>query len=132
ARLEAEIQRKSAKAALGKIGTSGRESAEKPPGSLRNTWDSWDIGMHGVRKADSAEGGKNCLSLASGSQGQLGQEYTDRPVWRKSVHFGRVRKICPRQSRTVGTRVRRGCELAGLAKIEDFHLGHPGRKYARD
>ncbi|KAH9297659.1 hypothetical protein KI387_029341, partial [Taxus chinensis] len=41
----------------------------------------------------------------------MGQKYAkdaDRPVWRKSVHFRRARRICPRQSGTVGTKVHRG------------------------
>ncbi|KAH9301650.1 hypothetical protein KI387_013233, partial [Taxus chinensis] len=87
---------------------SGHQPAEKIPGGPRSNWDIWDIGTRGTQKADSAgKMGKNCLSLASLSPGQLGQKYVkdmDRPVWRKSVHIGRFGEICPRQSRTVGTR----------------------------
>ncbi|KAH9307180.1 hypothetical protein KI387_044395, partial [Taxus chinensis] len=43
---------------LGTVGTSGHESAEKPPGGLRSIWDSWDIRTHGTRKAELAERGK--------------------------------------------------------------------------
>ncbi|KAH9312008.1 hypothetical protein KI387_027043, partial [Taxus chinensis] len=57
------------------------------------------------------------------SLGNLQQEYVkdaDRPVWCKLVHFRWFGEICPRQSGTVGTRVRRGREPAGSAEIEDF------------
>ncbi|KAH9325896.1 hypothetical protein KI387_006074, partial [Taxus chinensis] len=67
--------------------------------------------------------------------GQLGQKYArdaDRPVWRKSVHVSWFREICPRQSRTVATRVRGGRKPAGSAETEDFCLGHLGQKYAWD
>ncbi|KAH9322148.1 hypothetical protein KI387_016787, partial [Taxus chinensis] len=52
------------------------------------------------------------------------QKYTrdaDQPVWHKSVHFGRFRDICPRQSKTVGTKVHGGRELADSAETGDFH-----------
>ncbi|KAH9322152.1 hypothetical protein KI387_016791, partial [Taxus chinensis] len=51
--------------------------------------------------------------------GQPGQKYTkdtDRPIWRKSVHFRLFRDICPRHSGTVGTRVRGGCKPVGSAE----------------
>ncbi|KAH9324445.1 hypothetical protein KI387_004623, partial [Taxus chinensis] len=65
--------------------------------------------------------------------GQLGQKYArdaDRPVWRKSVHFGRFGDICPRQFGIVGTKVRGGREPADSAETRDFRLGHLGQKYA--
>ncbi|KAH9312056.1 hypothetical protein KI387_027091, partial [Taxus chinensis] len=120
-------------------------------------WDSWDVGARisrkaarwsmqhlgqlgrqdawGVKSRTGRRNEENCLSLVSQSEGHPGQKYvkgTDRPVWCKAVHFGRAGEICPRQSRTVGPRVRGGREPAGSAETEDFHLGHPGQKYARD
>ncbi|KAH9319741.1 hypothetical protein KI387_021510, partial [Taxus chinensis] len=56
--------------------------------------------------------------------GHPGQKYardTDRPIWRKSVHFGRFGDICPRRSRTSGPKVRGGREPADSAEIGDFH-----------
>ncbi|KAH9322418.1 hypothetical protein KI387_017057, partial [Taxus chinensis] len=63
--------------------------------------------------------------------GQLGQRYAkdaDWPVKRKSVHFGRFGEICPRQSGTVGTKVRGGHEPAESVETEDFRTGTSGPK----
>ncbi|KAH9315924.1 hypothetical protein KI387_024551, partial [Taxus chinensis] len=68
------------------------------------SWDSWDAKSRIGRKRK-----KLPKSFVPGSPGQLGQRYTrdaDRPVWRKSVHFGWFGDICPGQSGTVGTEVR--------------------------
>ncbi|KAH9318144.1 hypothetical protein KI387_019913, partial [Taxus chinensis] len=55
------------------LGTSGCEPAEKPPGGLCSTWDSWDIETRGMRKGGSAEGEENRLTV-SGTVGTNGRE----------------------------------------------------------
>ncbi|KAH9294672.1 hypothetical protein KI387_038260, partial [Taxus chinensis] len=55
---------------------------------------------------------KSSKSFVSRGLGQPGQKYAwdaNRPICRKTVHFGRFGDICPRQSGTVGTKVREGC-----------------------
>ncbi|KAH9289931.1 hypothetical protein KI387_034048, partial [Taxus chinensis] len=67
--------------------------------------------------------------------GHPGQKYArdaDRPVWRKSVHFGRLRDICPRQSGIAGPKVCRGREPTDSPKTGDFHPGQLGQKDAED
>ncbi|KAH9322271.1 hypothetical protein KI387_016910, partial [Taxus chinensis] len=132
-----------------------RENQLSP--SPGNTWDSCDVEARigrkstrwstqhprqlghqdawGTKSRTGRKNEENYLSLVSHGMGHLGQKYArdaDQPVWRKSVHFRRFGDICPRQSGTVGKKVRGGRELAGSAETEDFHFGHRGQKYARD
>ncbi|KAH9330675.1 hypothetical protein KI387_002783, partial [Taxus chinensis] len=67
-----------------------------------------------------------------GHSGQKYAEDADRPVWCKSVHFGRVGEICPRQSGTVGTKVRGGREPPGSAETGNFRLGQLGREKPKE
>ncbi|KAH9321509.1 hypothetical protein KI387_016148, partial [Taxus chinensis] len=74
ARLEAEIQRKSTKAALGTVGTSGPESAEKPPDGPHSKGTSRPWGCAGCERVNRLKVRKltNCCA---GSLGHLGCEY---------------------------------------------------------
>ncbi|KAH9299239.1 hypothetical protein KI387_030921, partial [Taxus chinensis] len=54
---------------------------------------------------------KNRLSLASCGLGQPGQKYAwdaNRSICRRTIHFKRFGDICPKQSETVGMKVREG------------------------
>ncbi|KAH9293756.1 hypothetical protein KI387_041041, partial [Taxus chinensis] len=98
--------RQAVRAAVGTSGRTGREKVNRPK----------------VEKI-----AKFCFTRF----GTLGQKYArdaNRPVWRKSVHFGWFGDICPRQFGTSGPKVRGGREPAGLAEIGDRQFGTVGPK----